>query len=91
MNLPSLTNAAYEMHILVGCIVSMIALLFFRKTSLSISLKYTLVLILLLIVGLEKEVIDKDIHGKPDWIDILFTILGLPVWLLIQYIFTKKK
>lgn len=71
MNLPALTNAAYEMHFLAGLII---ALLGGRRW-----------LIIALALAIGKEVADYFHHGQPDVLDIIFTISGGITYKLVEW------
>lgn len=60
MILPSLTQSAYEMHFLVGVVITLIA----RRCW----------FVPALVLGIGKEVFDFFYHGDPDWIDAAVTI-----------------
>lgn len=62
----SLTKAAYELHLLAG---AAIALATGRKW-----------LFWLLLLAVSKEVLDFFHHGKPDVLDIIFTLLGALIY-----------
>ena len=60
--LPSLSPCAYEMHILVGIVIRLLS----RRHWLLIAL----------VAAIAKELFDLWWHGKPDVLDIVFTIIG---------------
>lgn len=62
MTIPSLTPEAYEMHFLAGLLIAWLA---GRRW-----------LAWLILLALAKEGLDTWIHGKPDILDIVFTLIG---------------
>lgn len=62
MMLPALTPAAYEMHFLAGLAIAWLA---GRRW-----------LIWLIVLAVAKEGFDLWWHGKPDLLDIIFTLFG---------------
>ena len=71
MTLPAITNAAYEMHFLVGLLI---ALLGGRRW-----------LIICLALAIGKEIADFFYHGQPDVLDIVFTLFGGITYKLVEW------
>lgn len=69
--IPSLTPQAYEMHLLAGLLIAWLA-----------GRRWWWVLILL---ALAKEGFDTWLHGKPDILDIIFTLIGGVTYKLIAW------
>lgn len=71
MNLPALTNAAYEMHFLAGLLIAWLA---GRRW-----------LIAALALAIAKEAADFLYHGLPDVLDIIFTLAGGATYKLVEW------